>query len=259
MRRTLRIFRAFFLSSLARELEFRGNFLLKVLHSMIWFLFSLLTILVIYGNTDQVAGWSFKQSLALIATVFLVDGLYGMFFIATNEIPQHVRQGTLDYVVTKPVDTQFWVTMRRFDFGPIGTILTSLSILLYTTLGQFPSVVNWLAYFALVGCALLIYASFLLMMMTTAIWFVRVDNLWVLGESVASIARYPMDIYRPGIQRFFTVVAPLAFISTIPVRQLMHGAQFSMVLLGLVWAFAFAILSRLFWRYAMRHYTSASS
>jgi len=56
-----------------------------------------------------------------------------------------------------------------------------------------------------------------------------------------------------------TFILPLAFIATIPASQLIHGANWGLVTLGVVWAVVFGILARLFWKYAMRHYTSASS
>jgi ABC-2 type transport system permease protein len=256
-----KIYRTFFTSSLARELEFRANFFAKILQNAIWIFFFLMILLVIYGNTNDVAGWSRGDAFILAATVFLMNAVFTAFFFSLNEIPQHVRQGTLDFIITKPVDTQFWISIRKFEFGQIGTFIAGLIMVVVGVMTAHisPSVLQWAGYLTLVLTSLLIFYSFNLILMTTGIWLVRVDNLWVLGETLTQISRYPIDIYSGGLRRIFIYFVPLAFIATIPATQLKTGFDGRMVALGLVWAVSFFVIARLFWRSALRHYTSASS
>jgi ABC-2 type transport system permease protein len=261
VRRYWKIYKTFFTSSLARELEFRANFFAKVLQNAIWIFFFLMVLLVIYRNTDSVAGWNRGDAFILAATVFLMNSVFTGFFFSMNEIPQHVRQGTLDFIITKPVDTQFWISIRKFEFGQIGTFVagTIMVVVGVTTAHIHPSPIQWLGYVLLVLASLTIFYSFNLILMTTGIWLVRVDNLWVLGETMTQIARYPIDIYSAGLQRILIYFVPLAFIATIPASQLKSGFDPIMVGLGLTWAAGAFVVARLFWRFALRHYTSASS
>jgi ABC-2 type transport system permease protein len=261
VRRYLGIYRTFFTSSLARELEFRANFFAKVLQNLVWIFFFLMVLLVVYRNTNSVAGWTRGDSFVLAATVFIMTSVSGAFFMSLMEIPQQVRQGTLDFVITKPVDTQFWISTRRFNFDQVGTFFAGIAMLVVGIVqtGVEPNPMQWLAYVLLIVSSLVIYYSFSLMLMTTGIWLVRVDNLWVLTESVTQIARFPLDIYGPGLRVFLTFGLPLAFISTVPARQLVRELDWTMVGVGVVWALAFFLLARVFWRFALRHYTSASS
>lgn len=261
MARYWRIYRTFFTSSLIRELEFRANFFAKMLQNAVWIGFFLLVLLVIYRNTDTVAGWGRGEAFILAATVFLMNSLFTAFFFSLNEIPQHVRQGTLDYIITKPVDTQFWISIRKFEFGQIGTFLAGITVVFVgvATSGLHPTLAQWLGYVSLVVASLAIFYSFNLILMTTGIWLVRVDNLWVLGESLTQISRFPMDIYSGALQRFFVYFVPLAFIATVPASQLKSGFDARMVVLGVVWAGFFFVAGRLFWRFALTRYTSASS
>src|SRR2546421_6386532 len=261
MSRYWRIYRTFFLSSFARELEFRANFFAKVAQNCVWVFFFIMILLVIYRNTNSVAGWSKGDAMILAASCFLMNAMIGAFFLSLQEIPQQVRQGTLDFVITKPVDTQFWISTRKFNFDQLGTLLAGVGMVIYGTLLSHlhPNALQWLAYVTLILASLIIFYAFYLILMTLGIWLVRVDNLWVLGESVMQIARYPIDIYGMGIQRFFTFVVPLAFVATVPSRQLVQGLNGTMVMLGVVWAIAAFLLARRFWKFALRHYTSASS
>ena len=256
-----RIYRTFFVSSFARELEFRANFVAKILQNALWIFFFLAILYVAYQNTNQIAGWTQGDALILAATVFLMNAFANAFFFSLSEIPQQVRMGTLDFVVTKPIDSQFWVSTRRFNFDQIGTLVAGV-VMVAVGIGSAhlsPSPVQWLGYLVLVASALALFYAFNLALMTTGIWLVRVDNLWVLSESIVQVARYPLDIYNSGLQRLLTFAVPLGLLSTIPARQLVRGFDPAMVALGVAWAGVSLVLARLFWRFALRHYSSASS
>lgn len=261
MARYWKIYRTFFVSSLARELEFRANFFAKVFQSVVWIGFFVLILLVVYRNTDQIAGWNKGDALVLGATVFTMNALSSAFFFSVTEIPQQVRMGALDFIVTKPIDSQFWTSARRFNFDQIGALIAGIAmIVIGVRMGNIhASPLQWSAYLASLLCALAIFYSLNLAMMTTGIWLVRVDNLFILTESLTQVARYPLDIYPSGLHRLLTYVVPLGLLATVPARQLVRGANLTMVGVSLVWALAALALSRAFWRYAMRHYSSASS
>lgn len=261
MRRYWQIYRTFIVSSFARELEFRANFFAKILQNAIWICFFILMLLAVYRNTDSVAGWSRADSFVLAATIFIMTSIGTAIFMSITEIPQQVRQGTLDFVVTKPIDSQFWVSARRFNFDKAGTLVAGFAMMAVGLVQAkaHPGVAEWTAFSILLLSSLSIYYAVSLMLMTTGIWLVRVDNLWVMIESMTEVARFPVDIYGMSIRRFLTYGLPLAFIATIPASQLIHGADWGMVALGSAWALVFLVVARAFWKFAMRHYTSASS
>lgn len=242
-------------------MEFRANFIAKVLQNLVWMFFFVAILLVIYGNTSQVGGWTKGDAFVLAATCFLLQALMMAFFMSLMELPSHVRLGTLDYVVSKPIDPQFWVSARRFNFDQIGVLMAGSAMLIAGALSVKHAItpVQWIGYTILLAAALSIFYSFNLILMTTAIWFVRVDNLWVLGQSILDVARFPTDIYQLFVQRLFVYFVPMAFLATIPARQLVKGFDGQMVVIGVVWALVFLAASRIFWRYAIKNYASASS
>jgi ABC-2 type transport system permease protein len=261
MPRYWKVYRSFFLSSLRRELEFRANFAAKIAQSLIWIFFFLAALLVIYGKTDSIAGWNKGDAFILAATVFVMNAVATAFFSSLTEIPAQVRLGTLDFVVTKPIDSQFWISTRKFNFDQIGTLVAGLAMIIIGV-GLSHHAVDFLqalAYSILVIASLALYYSFQLALMTTGVWLVRVDNLWVLGESIMQVARYPLDIYNTGLQRFLTFVVPIGFLATVPASQLVKGFDPILLGVGIAWAIGSLYLSRRFWHLAMRHYGSASS
>lgn len=261
MKRYWRVYRSFFTSSLARELEFKANFIAKLAQNSMWIFFFLMILFVVYGRTSSIAGWGRGDAFVLAATVFIMNAVFNALFFSLQEIPTQIRMGTMDFVVTKPMDSQFWVSTRKFNFDQMGTIIAGIVMLALGTqvANVHPSPAQWIAYLILLATSISIFYSFNLAMMTTAIWLVRVDNLWVLGESLVGVARYPIDIYETGLRRFLTFVVPLAFLSTVPARELVKGFDAAAVGEGLLWSIVVLCLSRVFWLKAMRSYTSASS
>lgn len=261
MARYRRVYRAFLSSSLARELEFRANFLAKVGENLVWTGFFILIVLVIYRNTNHVAGWSRGDAFVLVATCFLLEAMHSALFFSLLEIPEQVRKGTLDFVLVKPVDPQFWVSLRRFNFSQGGTLLAGAGLLIAGIIlsGASPSLVQWATYTTLVLSGLVLFYSFNLALMTLGIWLVRVDNLWVLSESVLQVSRFPLDIFNVSLRRMLTYAFPLAFIATIPTRQLVRALDLPMLALGLVWSLGALLAARAFWKFALTRYQSASS
>lgn len=261
MRRYWKIYKVFFTSSIQRELEFKANFIAKLLRSATWMMFSLVVLLVIFRNTDSVAGWKRGDTFILLgSTLFLNAFVRGLFF-SLMEIPQHVRMGTLDFVLTKPVDSQFWISIRRFAFDEFGAAIAGTVMILWGLNSSHlsPTFLQFLGFAFMIACSVVTFYSILLMMMATAIWFVKVDNLWVLSEVSLSLAQYPQEIFGSPVRAFFTYVLPIAFLAAFPAQQLVRGFDATLVGGALIWAICALAAARLFWNFALTKYGSASS
>ena len=254
-----RIYRTFFKSSFARELQFRVNFIAKMLQNTVWFGFFLVVLFVVYANVKTIAGWDRREAQILGATLYIVSSLNNLLAASLLEIPNHVRQGTLDFILTKPVDSQFWVSVRKFNFAEVGSLLGGIVLVSVSLIGIHPSFTQFALYVVGIVCAVVNLYGFQLMLMTTGIYFIRVDNLWVLGETMTGLGRYPMDIYPTGLRYLLAFILPVAFFAYFPALQLVRQPSFLVAGEAIILAIVFFFLSRIWWRYSMKHYASASS
>lgn len=262
MGRYWRIYANFVRTSFNRELEFRGNFLAKVVENIVWMGFFLLILQVVYLNADSVAGWGKGDGYTLAATCFLLLAVVNAIFtFGMVELPEKVRKGTLDFDIVKPVDIQFLISFRKFNFSEVGTLLVGIVMVFIGArlAGHVPSLADITLYILMLLCSIVIFYSFNLAMMTTSIWLVRVDNLWVLGHTVFDISRFPLDIFGVRMRTILTYYIPLAFIATVPARALLGRLDMAHAAIGVAWAIGFFVISRWFLKFALRHYTSASS
>jgi ABC-2 type transport system permease protein len=101
--------------------------------------------------------------------------------------------------------------------------------------------------------------SFLLVLITTAFWVVRVDNILVIFQSMYEAGRWPVGIYPPVLRATLTFLVPIAFAITIPASSLVGRLEWPVFVGTLALATAMLAVSRWFWRQGIRHYAGASA
>jgi ABC-2 type transport system permease protein len=249
-------------ASLAVAMQYRVDFLVQGGLALFWISWSLVPILVVYGNRASIAGWSFEEALVVIGWFTVMKGvLEGAVNPSLTAVVEHIRKGTLDFVLLKPADAQFLVSTAKFAPWRSLDVLGGLAIfaVAFHRMGRWPSPGAILGAVVMLGCATLILYALWILVVSSAFFVVKVDNLSFLLLSIFDAARWPVDVFRGLLRVVFTAVIPLALMTTYPARALLgtlaplHGA---LVLLG---ALAFSAVARFVWLRSIGHYTSASS
>jgi ABC-2 type transport system permease protein len=88
---------------------------------------------------------------------------------------------------------------------------------------------------------------------------VKTWNATEVLRAALSAGRYPVSAFPPPVRLFFTLVLPVAFLTTVPADILLGRSSDSWILASVGVATAALAISRGFWRLALRYYTSASS
>ncbi|GLV47039.1 ABC transporter permease [Thermus sp. LT1-2-5] len=256
--RYLRVYLLFLRLSLAAEMEYRLNFLLGLFSSALTLLGALLGLFLLYQGGYRPGGWAWEEALLVLAAFTLLQGL-GSTLLAPNlnKIVEHVQQGTLDFVLLKPLDPQFWLSLRVFSPWGLGDFLLGVGLLLYggSRLGLGLGDYLLFAFYWLVG-ALILYSLWFLLA-TTSIWFVKIYNVTEVLRGLLEAGRFPASSYPALYRFFFTFVVPVAFLTTVPAEVALGRGEAPWVALGL--ALGLFLLARGFFGLALRGYTSASS
>ncbi|MGQ0569427.1 MAG: ABC transporter permease, partial [Armatimonadota bacterium] len=212
--------------------------------------------------TDTLAGWSHAELLAVMGVHILVGGIIRTSIQPNMQrLMDDIREGRLDFVLTKPEDAQASVSVREVQMWRMVDIVLGL-IVVGTAVGQLGGAIglreSLLFAVALLLGALMIY-SFWLMLTTGAFWVVRIDHVIELFQGVYQAGRWPVDIYPRGLRLGLTFLVPVAFAVTVPAAALTARLTPQTLLEAAALAALLLALSRWVWKVGLRHYTGASA
>jgi len=253
------------MSTLA-AMQYRVDFLVRGMIAFLWSALTLIPLLVVFGVRKQVAGWSFGEALVVVAWFTLLRAvLEGAVSPSLTAVVEHVRKGTLDFVLLKPADAQFLVSTAKFEPWRLVDVVGALVVFGYAfaTLGRWPSAAQIATSLVFLGLAVVILYSIWILVVSAAFWVVKVDNLSYLFGSLFDVGRWPIDVLR-GVWRgtlmlVFTFVFPVALMTTYPALALLGRLDARTAALALTGGVVFAVIARRVWRRALAMYTSASS
>jgi len=257
-----RLLGAQLLASTLMLLQYRFDFFADGLLEILWAMTALVPLFVVFGARESVAGWSLGEALLVTGWFILLQGiLEGAINPSLTSVVDHIRTGTLDFVLLKPADAQFLVSTARFQPWRATNIFTAAVVFLHAfhLLGRPPSPTGLLAaVFLLLTSTLLLYALWILTV-SAAFYVVKIDNLSVLFSSIFDAARWPSTVFRGVLSFVFTFVIPLSLMTTYPALAMLGKLNGSTLALAAGGSILFAVLSRLVWLGSIGRYTSASS
>lgn len=251
-------------NSLIREMNFKANFIAWLAVELLWFAGQIIFLEVLFGHVRAIGDWSKWECILLVGTHQVIAQIFQAFFY-TNlaDLPEQVRTGRLDLLLLQPIDSQFAVSVRRFGLDSLVSSLVGFVIVGFSLyqLGIAPEPGRIALYLACVLLGLGVHYSILFALATMSIWIVRAQGLIYGYFNVFNIARYPADVFRGAFRFIFSWILPVIIVANVPASVL--ARPFENPWPGILHLIAATVLvvaaARLFWFFALRRYSSASS
>src|SRR5256885_8381834 len=264
MRRYIEIYSIMLRNSLIRDLSFKANFLLWMVVEILWFCGQIVFFSIIFGNVDHIGDWTKWEVVLLIGTHQIIAQLFqAFFFVNVANIPELVRTGKLDSILVLPIDGQFAVSTKQFGLDSIvnaglGALVVCVSLF---KLNVMPNALSILLYLVAICFGIAVHYSIMLGLAAASFWIVRAQGLVYGYFNFLNIARYPDSIFPRLFKFIFSWIVPVVVVSNVPARLLAKSFdQPSWLMFKLVVASTVIFcLSRAFWAFALRRYSSASS
>jgi ABC-2 type transport system permease protein len=260
--RPVRLFGLFFRVGALNELQYRANFAIQVFQSLIALGTGLAVIGLVFSQTTQLNDWTQPELLAVMGVHILMGGVIRTVIQPNMErLMADVREGTLDFVLTKPEDSQVLVSVREVRIWQAIDILIGLGVLgfgvaqLQTSIGP----VQGAAFVgALLLGAVMIYC-FWLIVTTGAFWIVRMDEIHELFDGLYQSGRWPVTIYPGWLRVSLTYLVPIAFAVTVPAEAITSRLTVDTIATAAVFAVVLLVFTRWWWRFGLRRYSGASA
>ena len=258
----VRLIAVFFRIGILNELAYRVNFYVQLLQSLISLGMAVGGLAVVFSHTNNLGGWRADEILALLGVYLMMGGLIQLVIQPSMEtLMEGVRQGTLDFTLTKPEDAQFLVSIGQIRIWKVADILLGLGVIavaLYR-LGATVGAIQALQFGVVMVCGSSIIYSFWLILATLSFWFIRIDNVLNIFSAMYEAGRWPIGIYPQWLRMVLTFIVPVAFAVTVPAEALSGRLTSATLASAALLAFFMLLGSRLFWRFGVRHYSGASA
>jgi len=262
LKKYLKVYKNFLHTSLASEFEYKTNILTDLITAILSLIGSIFLLSIFFQNNNKIGNWEFEQALIIQGFYTILNGITNTWFNPNlTEIVKHIREGTLDYVLLKPIDSQFFISLKKLNPSGILEIMLGFCLLMYSiktneiTLNFSFLILGLIT----ISCSISILYSLWFFISTTTIWFVKTWNATEVLRSFLYIGRFPLNSFSFSLRIFFSVFIPIAFLTTIPSEVFLGLSQLWKIFLEIIVAIIFIFYSRKFWLYALRFYSSASS
>jgi ABC-2 type transport system permease protein len=258
----LRLFWIFFRIGAMGELAYRANFLLQLLESAIDLGTALGGLAVVFSYTSTLGGWRPEEVAALVGVFFLVGGALRLVVQPSMEqLIESVREGTLDFTLTKPEDSQVLVSIQRVEIWKLTDFFLGIAVIVVALvrMGERVEALQVAGFAAALAAGGIIVYSFWVILASLSFWFVRVENILVVFQSVYEAGRWPITLYPGWLRIGLTFLVPIAFATTVPAQALVGRMTWETLAGAFALAAALFTASRFLWRAGTRRYSGASA
>jgi ABC-2 type transport system permease protein len=262
MKKILRLFGLFILNTklnIAKQMEYRFNFILTSVIALIFSSVSPLLQYLIFTQTKGFPGWTLDQIILFQGVLLTVLGLQSLLFGELQwYISDLIWRGELDRLLLKPYPPIGIILTSGFSLNSTGSILAGIIITVYSVfrmrlvIGIF-QIVLFLVFIA-VGLMLSMALNVLYSCMVIVL--VRLGRMDEIFAFLSRFGEYPIDIYSNALKLIFTTAVPFAVWVYIPAKVLLGALDVSMAL-SLVCTILFFLGSLKLWDICLKKYTSA--
>lgn len=245
------------------QMEYRFNFVMGFFIEFMWLFVRILYVIVAYQTNIVINGLTPDAVLLYTGTYSIIIGVYtGLFGHNFYELPEHIRNGTLDTLITKPISLQFIITLRNINFSwPLSDVIGGITmvVLAWNRLGINVNIINIVGFSGLILSGILISYSVFLLPRIFSFWLVKTNAITSISEELHGFNRMPYLIYNKWIQRIGIFVLPIFLVANFPPLFVLHRLSYIYILWGIVAPILFGFIARMVWNAGIRNYTSASS
>jgi ABC-2 type transport system permease protein len=259
---TLKLLSAFLKVNIQMSLAYRADTIVNILLNLMWLGWELLSLSIIFNNTETIAGWGFGELIALLGVFRLVHTLMiALIWPNTEKFNQSIRDGSMDYTLLQPINSMFLVTFSRITVWRAWDLI--LAVILITIginmSGDTVTAGQILIFILLTVSGSIIIYSLWIVLIALTFWFTKFDNNVTILQALLDAGRYPVTVYPPWLRILVTFVIPVGVATNVPLQGLRGDLTISRVLMyAAIGIVSFLIASQV-WKRGLKQYSGASS
>lgn len=257
------LFALFFRLGAIQEAEYRANFVLHSIETLMSLATGLSVLWVVTSQAEVIGGWGWNGLLVVFGLWFVVGGLVNMVVAPSiRQFMHDIWLGNLDFLLVKPQNHQLLASARKVMIFQVVDIAIGL-VVLGTGLSRLGATIGLeeaVKFATILAAGAVILYSFWVVLGTLAIWTVKLENLMLVFFSMFEAGRWPAGLYPFWLKYSLTFLVPIVFAITMPAEAILGELPWSSIGLAVGWAVIFFLVSRKFFDYGVRYkYMGASA
>jgi len=203
---------------------YRLNFILSLIITLGFnLLFPLVTILI-YNSGASFPEWGFYEVLLIQSVFTLSNGLAGIMFGGVLwSTMTHIREGSFEVVLLKPLDPLFFLIASNFESESAGMVIGGLGMLIFSLAhtGVASGGFAFISFILLFAAGFAVMAGINLIMAATSFKWVGNSRIPEMFDSVKSFGKYPITIFPQAVRGLATFIIPVGMIGFYPASALL--------------------------------------
>ena len=259
---TLKLLSAFLKVNIQMAIAYRADTIINILLNLMWLGWELLTLSIIFSNTETIGGWGFGELIALLGVFRLVNTMMiSLIWPNTEKFNQSIRDGSMDYTILLPVNTMFLVTFSRITVWRVWDLLlaTALIVIGINLSGDFVTPLSVVSFVLLAISGVIIIYSLWIVLIALTFWFTKFDNNVTILQALLDAGRYPSSVYPVWLRIIVTFLVPIAVATTVPLQALRGDLDAGRIVMYFAIGIASFLIASQVWKRGLKQYSGASS
>ncbi len=258
----LKLFKLFFWNcklGISRSIEYRFDFLLGLVISLIFSSVGPILQYVIFTQTKGFPGWNLEQIILFQGILLFVLGLRRMIF---GRLPGYVNRliwhGDFDRLLLKPYPPIGVILVSGFSPDSIGSIISGLIISIYSIIKMNLHIgfIQVCVFLLAIAFGIILFMGFEILYTSIVIMLVQIGRLDELLNNILRFGEYPVSIFSRTLQTALVTVIPFAVWVNIPANALLNNLDYT-IFITFGFCCVFFYLNLQIWNLCLKNYTSA--
>ena len=258
----LKLLSAFLKVNIQLSLAYRADAVVNILLNIMWLGWELLSLSIIFSNTDTIGGWDFGELIALLGVFRLVHTLMiALIWPNTEKFNQSIRDGSMDYTLLQPINSMFLVTFSRITIWRTWDLILAIVLIMVgvNMSGGTATALQILTFILLTLSGAIVIYSLWIVLIALTFWFTKFDNNVTILQALLDAGRYPVSVYPVWLRILVTFIIPIAVATTVPLQGLRGDLTLSRVLVFIGIGIASFLIASQVWKAGLKQYSGASS
>lgn len=260
-----RVYATLVRAGIAGQTTYRASFAVEVLGTAFGVGLDFIEVFAVFGQVPTIAGLTFAEVVLVFSISSTGFALADLLVGQSDAVIQHVRAGTFDVVLLRPLSVLGQLAAADLQLRRLGRVAVSLALLAAVLtrldIDWTPARVVMLAIAPV--AATVVFSSLFVLAGAVSLFLVEGTEVTsALTYGSAYLGQWPTPVLAPVLARFFTFVIPAAFTGYLPALAILGRSDPGGLPGWLPWASPLAALlaaalSGLLWRSGIRHYVGA--